>query len=147
MDNLKEVLIPILSLFSLTEENYELTQEEDQYLINIKESESSGYLIGYHGQTIDALQYLINLMYFYKYGAWEQIRVEVGDYQAKKIQFLHDQVDKTVERVLFLKESVQMLPMNASERRVVHLYLKDNENVKTESVGEGRNRAVVISFK
>lgn len=120
--------------------------EDKQVILNIV-GEDLGNLIGRRGQTLDSLQYLVNLAV--NKGREDKIRiiVDVSGYRKRREQTLYSLAIRLAERVEQRGESITLEPMNAHERRVIHLALQDNPNVYTQSRGEDPERKIVICPK
>lgn len=150
MDNqneeiLKQFIKQILSLFNLENLNYSLNKgEEETTRLDLPQNEDSGFLIGYHGKTLEAIQFLLMLMVFYKTGEWQRVSVEIGDYKKKKEEYLQTLAEKVAGKAAFLNEPIPLSPMSAAERRILHLYLQNRDDVYTESEGEGGDRHIVV---
>lgn len=111
------------------------------------ESEDSGYLIGYHGETIEALQLILSLMVYQKLGSWQRLVVNVGDYRQQREEQLKKLALNVAQKVKFSSEQ-QIIPnLSASERRVIHLVLASHPDVYTESEGEGDQRTLIVRPK
>jgi spoIIIJ-associated protein len=104
-----------------------------------------GMLIGRHGQTIDAIQYLANAaMYRGHDGERKEVVVDAAGYRARRRASLEALAVRSAERALADRESVELDPMTAVERKVVHIRLKEFDGVETTSEGTEPNRFVVI---
>jgi spoIIIJ-associated protein len=104
-----------------------------------------GMLIGRHGQTIDAIQYLANAVLYRSHpDDRKEVVVDAAGYRARRRASLEALAVRTAERVLASGESVELEPMTAVERKVVHLRLKEFDGVETTSEGTEPNRFVVI---
>jgi spoIIIJ-associated protein len=104
-----------------------------------------GMLIGRHGQTIDAIQYLANAaMYRGPDGERKEVVVDAAGYRARRRASLEALAVRSAERALADGESVELDPMTAVERKVVHIRLKEFDGVETTSEGTEPNRFVVI---
>ena len=102
-------------------------------------------LIGRHGQTIDAVQYLLNAISHRVHGpARKQIVVDAAGYRERRRATLEALAERTVEQVRASGERVELEPMTAVERKVVHLKLKELDGVQTTSEGLEPNRYVVV---
>ena len=122
--------------------------EADAEMVTVGvEAEETGMLIGYHGETLEALQLLISLASAKKNGAFIRVSVEVGDYKKNREEWLKNLVEQTKERVLQEGKAVALPNLKPWERRVVHLMLQDDQDVVSESMGEGRERTLTISPK
>jgi len=104
-----------------------------------------GLLIGRHGQTIDAVQYLLNVIAYRAYGDDKRdVVVDAAGYRARRQATLESLADRVAERVLESGEPEELEPMTAVERKVVHLRLKEVAGVGTTSEGNEPNRYVVV---
>jgi spoIIIJ-associated protein len=104
-----------------------------------------GMLIGRHGQTIDAIQYLANAaMYRGPDDERKEVVVDAAGYRARRRASLEALAVRSAERALAGGESVELDPMTAVERKVVHIRLKEFDGVETTSEGTEPNRFVVI---
>lgn len=124
----------------------EVTQDKDLISIQLK-TEEPGILIGYHGQTLAALQLIIALMGFKKFDEWTRILVNVGDYRQKRQETLERMAEMICQKATSLGKEQNFPPMPPLERRIVHLFLKDNDKVETFSEGQGKDRYVVVKLK
>jgi spoIIIJ-associated protein len=104
-----------------------------------------GMLIGRHGQTIDAIQYLANAAMYRGYSDdRKEVVVDAAGYRDRRRASLEALAVRSAERALASAESVELDPMTAVERKVVHLRLKEFDGVETTSEGTEPNRFVVI---
>src|SRR4051812_19567098 len=106
--------------------------------------EALGSLIGRKGERLSALQHLVNLMLSRRTGQWTRVLVDVEDYRGRRERQLADLAARAAERVVETGKMLQLEPMPALERRWVHLALRDNAGVSTQSIGEEPNRRVVV---
>lgn len=107
--------------------------------------EDLGILIGKRGQTIDALEYLANVALYPNPAARKQVRIDAEGYKKRRQAGIERIALKRAEEAVRRGRSVQLEPMTAAERKIVHLALKDWQDVVTESRGREPSRAVVIS--
>jgi spoIIIJ-associated protein len=135
-------------LFNLleTKVGIDIKEEEGVMVIQLATDEP-GILIGYHGQTLQAIQLLIALMGLKKFGEWTRVLVNVGDYREKRQESLTRMAQSIAQKVKFSRTPQNLPPMSAAERRMVHLALADDVEVETVSEGEGKERHVVIKPK
>ena len=103
-----------------------------------------GLLIGRHGQTIDALQYLSAIAVNRKRKTRRQVIVDAEGYRERRNSSLHVLADRVAQRVAREHAPVTLKPMTAAERKVIHLHLKDHPRVETVSEGQEPHRSVVI---
>jgi spoIIIJ-associated protein len=115
------------------------------------QTDDSRTLIGAHGDTVHALDYLVKKVLENRLPQQEGERfplflVDVNDYRTKQIKDLQTKALMMAERARSFQYDVELTPMSAYERLIIHTTLQDAPNVKTESQGEGRNRRVVIKY-
>lgn len=114
----------------------------------IVEGGNAAILIGHHGETLDALQYLANLAANKRVGGvkgdYVKISVDVEGYRAKREETLRALARRMADKVLKYKKSVMLEPMNPYERRIIHSEIQNIEGVSTNSIGSDGNRKVVV---
>jgi spoIIIJ-associated protein len=106
--------------------------------------EALGALIGRKGERLSALQHLVNLMLSRKLGAWTRVLVDVEDYRGRRERQLREIATRAAEKVKESGKMLQLEPMPALERRWIHLALRGDADVATQSIGEEPHRRVVI---
>ncbi len=120
--------------------------EEDEETVTVScAGPDLGMLIGRHGQTIDAVQYLANAVMFRRHPEdRKEVVVDAAGYRARRRASLEALAIRSAERALSDREPVELEPMSAVERKVVHIRLKEFDGVETTSEGTEPNRYVVI---
>jgi len=113
-------------------------------VFNVKIRQSS-LLIGQHGVTLRALQHLVRVMARKKTLEKLRVLVDVNDYSQQKISSLEDLAVSLANQAISEKRPMVLRPMSAYERRIVHMKLSSDSRIKTESIGEGEERKIVIS--
>ena len=110
--------------------------------------DDSGLLIGRRGETLRALQYLVNLVTNKKLGN-ESVRVvlDIERYRERRQKSLREMALRVAEKVASSGRSIPLEPMSAAERRVIHMALADHPKVSTESSGMGESRKVTVAPK
>lgn len=108
------------------------------------DSDLSGALIGHRGETLAALQHMVNMLVRTQYPERWYVHVDIGGYRQARLERLEAKAVKIAERVVESGKEVILPPMNAAERRHVHSALSDNDAVETESRGDGSRRRLVI---
>jgi spoIIIJ-associated protein len=108
-------------------------------------TEETGLFIGRKGETIDAVQYLLNVVIYKDRPFLKRVVVDTEGYRQRRIEAIEGMAHRTARRVLREKRPLSLPPMSAGERRVVHLFLKDNPHVRTASEGKAESRKVVVS--
>ena len=121
--------------------------DNDDMVITV-DGEAAGVLIGHHGETLDALQYLANLAANKKEEGekreYARITVDVEAYRAKREDALRALARKKANQVLKYKKSIMLEPMNPYERRIIHSEIQHMDGVTTNSIGTDNNRRIVI---
>ena len=120
--------------------------EEPLLALDIR-GDDLGVLIGRRGSSLASLQYLVNLMLSRRFRSKTLVRVDVEGYKRRREESLRSLALRVAERVQATGQAVSLEPMSASERRLIHLALRDSLQVVTNSVGEGESRRVAISPK
>ena len=120
-------------------------REDDDTITATCSGADVALLIGRHGQTIDAVQYLLNAISHRAYGDdRKEVTVDAAGYRERRRATLESLAVRTAEQVRMRGERVELDPMTAVERKVVHLKLKEFEGVQTSSEGTEPNRYVVV---
>lgn len=124
----------------------QITQNNDGYEITIT-GDDLNFLIGYRGESLDALQYMLGHSVYKQTGNWEQIFVDINSYKKAKLEKLDDMLKTFIDRVRFHQKEYRLPPLSAYERKYVHTYIADYLDVKSESKGEGLDRRLFLSPK
>ncbi len=107
-------------------------------------TDESALLIGEGGKNLIALNYLVRRIAEKKTNDAARFFVDVNDYHKKRVDEVKDMARMHAQRVRYFKKDIEMPPMNAYERRIVHTVLQEYPDIKTESAGMGPERRVVI---
>ncbi len=138
----KEILTAILEHIQVPTV-VEAESKANQITLNII-SNGSGLLIGKRGKTLQALQYLVGKILQREMGESVSVVVDTENYRSKRESGLVDLAQQLSEKVKKARRPLTTGPLNAHDRRVVHLALKEDQEVRTKSKGEGNLRKVVI---
>lgn len=141
----KEVLNQIIKYLGI-QVDFKEQKEEDRITIDITGSDI-GILIGKRGQTLKALQFLINIIINKSAQTHQYVLLDAEGYRAKREQALKDLASKLALNAVKENRDVFLDPMSASERRIIHVALADHPEAETHSLGEEPFRKVVISPK
>ena len=116
--------------------------------------EDTGVLIGHHGETLDSIQYLVNLAIYRNEKKSEgtsrdrsKITVDIEGYRAKREETLRSLARRMAARTVKYKKNMFLEPMNPYERRIIHSELQDYPDVATHSVGSDTNRKIIITYE
>jgi spoIIIJ-associated protein len=108
-------------------------------------SGQAGLFIGQKGETIDALQYLVNVATYKNRTFVKRIVLDSEGYRQRRVEAIQGMAHRSARRAVRERRTIELPPMNPAERRIVHLYLKDNVQVSTASEGTGQERRVRVS--
>lgn len=106
--------------------------------------EDSGLLIGRRGQTLQSLQFVVNLIVRKEFGESARVVMDVEQYRQRREASLRDMANKVADRVQQTGRSITLEPMSAADRRIIHISLANRDGISTESVGFGDDRKVTI---
>ncbi len=124
------------------------SDEHDRQMVLVEiQGRDLSILIGRRSETLNALQYITSLIVAKEHGEWIPLMIDVQGYRERRERQLRVLARRMAEQVVHTNRRLNMEPMPANERRVIHLELRDHELVETESVGEEPNRKVTISLK
>lgn len=139
----KEVLEKVLNLLGF-KATIEEKQTEDGLLLDVQ-SEDAGRLIGRQGQTLSELQYLVNRILYKQSADSPKVTIDVANYRAQAREALIKKAKEAAEKVRKWGDVVELEPMNAYDRRIVHNTLKDDPTVETYSVEvEGTTKKAIL---
>ena len=149
-EKLSEVLDNLLGLL-LLEGSYEI-EEDDEGVHVLVETKDAGRLIGARGESLDSLQLLVNQMIFRqkepaKDNEYKRVILDVGGWRKQKEEDLKGQAEAWGKQVVESGKDLELEPMSPWQRRIVHMVVQGTTGVESESVGEGRDRHIVIKIK
>jgi spoIIIJ-associated protein len=124
----------------------EKVTNDDHVVINLR-GEDLGILIGKHGQTLDALQYLTNLAANRDADERSRIVIDVEDYRKRRAETLSRLAMRLADKVKRRGERVVLEPMSPQERKIIHMALQSDNRIMTYSEGDEPYRKVVIALK
>ena len=144
-DTGKEFLLGMFGKMGLSVQIEKLTTK-DKITFQVH-GEDLGILIGKHGQTLDAIQYLTNLVANKEVRRRCQIVVDVENYRSRREETLVQLAHRLGSKVRRTRQKIALEPMNAFERKIIHLALQNEKNIKTDSEGQEPYRHIVIYYK
>jgi len=148
MENkLSDILDNILGLL-LLEGSYDIQDSEDGFLVMI-DTEDAGRLIGFKGDSLSALQLIISQILSRQRGEEEFKRVilDVSGWRQNKESELKQKAESYIAEVKESGKELELEPMPSWQRRIIHMVVQETEGVESESIGEGRDRHLVIRVK
>ncbi len=138
-----ETLLKILQLLGF-EARVEEHQLEDGLMLDVK-ADDAGRLIGRQGQTLSDLQYIVNRILFQQDEQSPKVMVDVGGYRAEAREALIKKAKDGAEKVRRWGDTVELEPLSAFDRRIVHHALKDDPDIVTQSVEvDGTNKKAIL---
>lgn len=146
-NRIKEILETIFSELGVTAGiNFpEDRNSDDQHYYADVSSDETNLLIGYHGETLNSIQHVVNVILFKDYGEDCSAIVDVGGYRKEREDKLVALAENAADKAKFLNKSVSLHPMNGYERKIIHSRVSELEGVTSSSEGEGYNRRVIIT--
>lgn len=144
--NISEFLSEFLK--KVSDENLEYSVSNDEYYINVEiEGENTNFLIGYRGETLNALQTLLSSIANKEIEEKVRVILDISGYKEKRKKVLEELADKISKTVIKTGKKVTLEPMPAYERKIIHSRLQNNKKVTTDSVGEEPHRKIVVELK
>lgn len=126
----------------------QISFDETNSCINVQiDSNEAATLIGFHGETLFAVQVILSFLIHKCLGNWVKVLVNVGDYRQKREEQLRRLAINLAMKVKFSGEAQAVPNLSPAERRIVHMALTDHPDVCSESEGEGRDRQLIIKPK
>ena len=143
-EQLSDVLDNLLGML-LLEGSYEIEEAEAGFLLSI-DTKDAGRLIGVRGESLEGLQLIINQIMFRKMGedGFKRVILDVAGWRKQKEQELKTLATNCGKQVIEKGLDLELEPMSAWQRRVVHMIIEETDGVTSESIGEGRDRHIVI---
>lgn len=144
-DKLSDILDNILG-FLLLEGSYDIQESEDGFNVMI-ETPDAGRLIGFKGENLTSLQLLINQMMSKTGEEYKRVILDVSGWRQNKEKELAERATEWANQVKESGQEMELEPMPSWQRRIIHMSVQEIEGVESESIGEGRDRHLVIRPK
>ena len=122
-------------------------ETKDEIIDIMMETRDTGIVIGYHGEILESFQLVLSLAIAKKLGRFVRISVEVDGYKKNRTDYLEKLAIQVKEKALSENKEQVLMSLKSWERRIIHLFLQDDEEVTSESSGEGRDRVLLIKPK
>lgn len=159
-EEIKKIIEDFLEKLTVDFNEIEIIENEIHPTIHIK-TDDSGVLIGNNGESLKALNHIIKKIaekklnqkegnlpaHVWQAGERLQFLLDVNDYHRKKMDALKNQAKILAERARMFKSDVEMNPMNAYERMIIHATFANDNEIDTKSEGEGKTRRVILKYK
>lgn len=144
-DNVRTFLEDLLNVMEV-EADIEIEKKDDELFVNL-EGSNMGIVIGRRGETLDSVQYLLNLMVNKNSDKYIKVFLDTEDYRKKREETLIRLANRMANKARKIGKTVALEPMNPYERRVIHSSLQNHPYIQTYSEGEEPYRKVVIALK
>lgn len=139
----KKYLEDILSFFGLNTDVYATTEDDEVIELHVPSTHLNGFLIGQHGDTMRALQYMVSNALRNQGYETSRVNVDIADYKKARANQVAEQAEGWIKKVQESGEQMELNPMNAADRRIVHKVASE-AGLSTESVGEGYDRHIIL---
>ena len=150
IEKTKEIVVEFLTQLGLDPEMEVGVQEDEEikYITVDLQGENLSELIGFHGKVFDSIQNILGLIVNKQLDLHEyRLLLEINDYRAQREEYLKQYATRAAMEVKMNKMSLELTPMKPFERRIIHMVLKDDPEVFTESTGDANDRRVIIKYK
>lgn len=138
----KKYLEDLLSFFGLNTEVH-ATSEDDVIELSVPSTHLNGFLIGQHGDTMRALQFLVSSALKNNNHEYTRVNVDIAEYKKQRAEHVAERAEEWIKQVKTSNESMVLKPMSAVDRRTIHK-LAQEYGLVSESMGEGRERHIVL---
>ncbi len=143
----KDVLGNLIKYLGIEAEIHISPESEELPLTLNIDGDDLGVLIGRHGQALTSLQYILRLIVAERLKTWTAVNIDVAGYKKRRYESLRNLALRLADQVKASRRSINLEPMPADERRVIHMALSDHLDVTTQSTGVGDERKVVILLR
>jgi spoIIIJ-associated protein len=145
MVDIQKLVQEFFSLLTFHDADLNVEAKEDVVNITVTvPEESSGILIGYRGEKINALQLIFTLMVNNNAIAYRPVHVDINGYRERRHQSLREMADAAAGNAIDSGREILLPPLPSYERRIIHMHLQTDDRVETYSEGEGKDRRLVI---
>jgi spoIIIJ-associated protein len=143
----KEILGTLIKLLGIEAEILIAPGDGDSPLTLNINGDDLGALIGRHGQALASLQYILRMIIAEKQKSWIPINIDVGGYKQRRYDSLQRLALRLADQVKASRRPINLEPMPADERRIIHMALSENPEVTTQSTGDGEQRKVIVLLR
>lgn len=145
--DVKKVVKEFLELVGITPKKISVGEGEDMIIDVAVSEEESGLLIGYHGETLGALQYLVGQALNRGKETWQRVMININGYRDQREVQLKQMAQNAADRAVSSGDEIEMPYLTPAERRIIHLELSERTDVTSFSEGEARNRRLIVAPK
>src|SRR3989344_913449 len=145
VDTITQITRDLIAALGLVASAIDTTPQDDGFIVQLQLSPSdSGILIGYHAETLNHFQLILSLIVHQQLKSWYRLTVNINDYRQNREATLTEMAHNAAERVRLTNKEVVMPYLDSFERRFIRLALSQEPDLETVSLGEGRDRRLVI---
>src|SRR3989344_6706048 len=144
-DKTQEAASKLLELIGI-ESSVDVEETDDSINVTVN-TEDTGLLIGRHGETISALELVLNQIVNREQTEWKRVVVDTGGYKQKQEEKLRELALNTAQKVKETGTPYSLYDLTSSQRSIIHTILSEDLEIITESEGEGRERKLVVSLR
>lgn len=141
MEQIKQLVEQILNFFDV-DYSVDLSENDETLRVNVR-MDDAGFLIGANGDNLRELEFLLRAV-LQKQNYGKRIFLDINNYRRIREDNLKDLAKEIAHKVILTKKSQSLPPMNAYERRIIHMELATNPDIATESEGEGMDRHLIV---
>ncbi|MFC1653689.1 protein jag [Patescibacteria group bacterium] len=147
-EEIKEITQNLLGNMGFSDIVVEVEETEEAIKVNVNAlPENSGILIGYHGEGVDALQLIVNLIVNKDNQDWTRVSVNINDYRERREEAIRAMAERAASNAVLTGKEIVLNFLPSHERRIAHMFLSENDQVETHSEGYGKTRRLIISPK
>lgn len=144
-EELKTIEEVVADLFKNLEIDGTFSVVENGEMIDVMmETKDTGIVIGYHGEILESLQLVLSLAVAKKLGRFVRVSIEVDGYKKNRMEYLENLAKQVKEKAIAENKEQVLMNLKSWERRIIHVFLQNDEEVTSESSGEGRERVLLI---
>ena len=147
LNTAQTVLSDIIRLMGITAEIDGYIDDEGQIMLDITSEQDLAIVIGRNGNTLNAIEYVVNTIVRNKLEDFVRVVVDTCGYRERQQAIIVGKAKKIAEMVRASGENIEMEPMNSRDRRIVHMALAEEEDLVTVSMGTDPNRRIIICLK
>ncbi|GIW69390.1 MAG: hypothetical protein KatS3mg101_0137 [Patescibacteria group bacterium] len=133
--------------FMKIEPVYEINDKGDKVYEVVIKGNNLNFLIGHRGQSLDALQSILHLTVLRQTGEQVTVIIDINGYRDQRTEKIQNMARSYIDRVRFFQKDVELPPMDPWERRQIHMFVSEYDDIISESIGEGRDRRVTLKLK
>jgi spoIIIJ-associated protein len=145
LKSIADELFALMGTKAETEVSFD--KDNDAFVVNVNSGDETGLLIGRKGETLSGIQMMLGVILKAKTGEWSRVLVDVGDYREKEEDYLKNLAEGAATRAKETGEPQPLYNLKPGQRRIIHLFLADDNGVETESLGEDDERYLLVKPK